>query len=184
MTHEEYMKEALKLAENGMGYVNPNPMVGAVIVKNGKIIGRGFHPKCGEPHAERFAFADCDGRGTDCGGADMYVTLEPCCHHGKTPPCTEAIIEHKIAHVYIGSADPNPLVAGKGIQLLRDHGIEVTENVLRSECDELNEIFSLYHYGMSICDNEVRHDSGWQNCLLYRRFQMDNRRESTIECST
>lgn len=144
MFQEKYMKEALGLAEKGMGFVNPNPMVGAVIVKNGKIIGRGFHPKYGELHAERFAFADCDSKGIDCTGADMYVTLEPCCHHGKTPPCTDAVTEHKISHVYIGSSDPNPLVAGKGIKILRENGIEVTEGVLKDECDELNEIF--FHY--------------------------------------
>ncbi len=144
MSHEEYMKEAVELAKNGMGFVNPNPMVGAVIVKNGEIIGRGFHPKCGELHAERFAFADCDSKSIDCTGADMYVTLEPCCHHGKTPPCTDSVIEHKIGHVYIGSSDPNPLVAGKGVKILREHGIEVTEGILKDECDELNEIF--FHY--------------------------------------
>ncbi|MDE6788195.1 MAG: bifunctional diaminohydroxyphosphoribosylaminopyrimidine deaminase/5-amino-6-(5-phosphoribosylamino)uracil reductase RibD [Ruminococcus sp.] len=144
MSHEKYMKEALELAKKGMGFVNPNPMVGAVIVKNGEIIGRGFHPKCGELHAERFAFADCDSKEIDCTGADMYVTLEPCCHHGKTPPCTEAVIEHRIGHVYIGSSDPNPLVAGKGTKILHEHGIEVTEGILKDECDELNEIF--FHY--------------------------------------
>lgn len=144
MSHEKYMKAALKLAENGLGFVDPNPMVGAVIVRSGEIIGRGYHHRCGELHAERNAFADCDSRGIDCSGADMYVTLEPCCHYGKTPPCTEAIIEHKIKRVFIGSADPNPLVAGKGVKILRDNGIGVTENVLRRECDELNEIF--FHY--------------------------------------
>lgn len=144
MSHEKYMKEALELAKKGMGFVNPNPMVGAVIVKNGEIIGRGWHRKYGKLHAEREAFADCDNKGIDCSGADMYVTLEPCCHHGKTPPCTDAVIEHKIARVFIGSSDPNPLVAGKGTKILREHGIEVTEGILKDECDELNEIF--FHY--------------------------------------
>lgn len=142
--HEKYMKEAIELAKKGMGFVNPNPMVGAVIVRNGEIIGRGFHKKYGCLHAEREAFADCDSRGIDCTGADMYVTLEPCCHHGKTPPCTDAVIQHKIGHIYIGSSDPNPLVAGKGVKILREHGIEVTEGILKDECDELNEIF--FHY--------------------------------------
>lgn len=141
MTDIEYMREALALAEKGMGFVNPNPMVGAVIVKNGRIIGRGWHRKCGELHAERNAFADCT---EDCTGASIYVTLEPCCHYGKTPPCTEAIIEHRIKRVIIGSSDPNPLVAGKGVKILREHGIEVTEGVLRDDCDRLNEIF--FHY--------------------------------------
>ncbi len=141
MTDSEYMHEALKLAEKGMGFVNPNPMVGAVIVKDGRIIGKGWHRQYGGLHAERNAFADCT---EDCAGASLYVTLEPCCHHGKTPPCTEAVIEHRIGRVIIGSADPNPLVAGKGVKILREHGIEVTEGVLKEECDSLNEIFMHY----------------------------------------
>ncbi len=141
MTDIEFMSEALELAKKGMGFVSPNPMVGAVIVKDGKIIGRGWHQKYGEAHAERNAFADCK---EDCTGADLYVTLEPCCHEGKTPPCTDIIIEKKIARVFIGSSDPNPLVAGKGVQILRDNGIEVIEGVLKEECDHLNEIF--FHY--------------------------------------
>ncbi len=141
MTDAEYMREALSLAEKGMGFVNPNPMVGAVIVKHGRIIGRGWHQKYGELHAERIAFANCK---EDCSGAELYVTLEPCCHYGKTPPCTEAVIERKIKRVVIGSYDPNPLVSGKGIRILREHGIEVTEGVLKEECDRLNEIFMHY----------------------------------------
>ena len=144
MTDTDYMKIALSLAEKGMGFVNPNPMVGAVIVRDGEIIGRGFHEKFGGLHAERNAFADCDSKNIDCKNADLYVTLEPCCHYGKTPPCTEAIIEHGIKRVFIGSADPNPLVAGKGVKILREHGIEVFENILRDECDRLNEIFLYY----------------------------------------
>lgn len=144
MTDTEFMREALSLAQNGMGFVNPNPMVGAVIVKNGKIIGKGWHKHYGGLHAERNAFADCDSRGINCSGADMYVTLEPCCHHGKTPPCTEAIIEHGISRVFIGSRDPNPLVSGQGAEILKNHGIEVIEGILREECDSLNEIFMHY----------------------------------------
>lgn len=144
MNHNDFMKKALSLAEKGMGFVSPNPMVGAVIVRNGLIIGSGWHRKYGELHAERNAFADCDSRNIDCSGADMYVTLEPCCHYGKTPPCTEAIIEHGIKRVFIGSSDPNPLVAGKGAKILREHGIEVTEGILKEECDALNSIF--FHY--------------------------------------
>ncbi len=138
MTHIDFMREALSLAAKGTGFVSPNPMVGAVIVKNGRIIGRGWHKIYGDLHAERNAFADCS---EDCSGADMYVTLEPCCHYGKTPPCTEAIIEHNIKRVFIGSSDPNPLVAGKGVRVLREHGIEVIEGVLKDECDAMNEIF-------------------------------------------
>lgn len=141
MTDIEYMRLALDLAKNGIGFVNPNPMVGAVIVKDGRIIGKGWHEKCGELHAERNAFANCT---ENAEGATIYVTLEPCCHYGKTPPCTEAIIENKIARVVIGSSDPNPLVAGKGAAILREHGIEVVEGVISKECDELNEIFMHY----------------------------------------
>ncbi len=144
MTDLDYMKLALELAQKGLGFVHPNPLVGAVIVKNGEIIGAGWHKKCGDLHAERNAFADCDSRGIDCSGADLYVTLEPCCHYGKTPPCTEAIIAHRIKRVFVGSPDPNPLVAGKGIRILRNSGITVIENVLRKECDRINDIF--FHY--------------------------------------
>lgn len=141
MTDNEYMKIALKAAEKGLGFVNPNPMVGAVIVKNNKIIGIGYHHKYGEPHAERDAFANCT---EDCSGSDMYVTLEPCCHYGNNPPCTEAITERKIKRVFIGSSDPNPLVAGKGVSFLRENGIEVIEGILKNKCDEINEIFMHY----------------------------------------
>lgn len=144
MLQEEFMAEALSLAKKGMGFTSPNPMVGAVIVRDGKIVGRGYHRKCGELHAERNAFADCDSRGISCAGADVYVTLEPCCHYGRTPPCTEAIIEHGISRVFIGSSDPNPLVSGKGAEILRSNGIEVFEGILKEECDAVNEIF--FHY--------------------------------------
>ena len=138
------MRQALELAEKGMGLASPNPMVGAVIVRDGKVIAGGWHKKYGGLHAEREAFAYCDSSGIDCRGADMYVTLEPCCHHGHQPPCTDAVIEHGIKRVFIGSSDPNPLVAGKGVKMLREHGIEVTEGILKDECDALNEIFFKY----------------------------------------
>jgi diaminohydroxyphosphoribosylaminopyrimidine deaminase/5-amino-6-(5-phosphoribosylamino)uracil reductase len=137
----KYMKIAFELAKKGMGHVNPNPMVGAVIVKNNKIIGSGYHKKYGELHAERNAFKSCT---ESPEGATIYVTLEPCCHHGKTPPCTDAIIENKIKSVVIGSNDPNPLVSGKGIKILKEHGISVTTGIMQKECDKLNEIF--FHY--------------------------------------
>lgn len=137
----EYMKMALELAQKGCGHVAPNPMVGAVIVKDGRIIGKGYHRQYGMLHAEREALADCS---ESPEGAEMYVTLEPCCHYGKQPPCTEAIIEAGISHVYVGSPDPNELVAGKGISILRSNGIQVTENVLREECEEINYVF--FHY--------------------------------------
>ena len=124
MTDYDYMSRAIELAKNGEGAVDPNPLVGAVIVKNNKIIGEGYHKKYGDLHAERNAFKNLT---ESAEGGTIYVTLEPCCHTGKTPPCTEAIIEHKIAKVVIGSGDPNPLVAGKGAEILRNAGIEVVE---------------------------------------------------------
>lgn len=141
MNDNEYMKIALQLAEKGCGRTAPNPMVGAVIVKEGRIIGQGWHEKYGQPHAERNALASCT---ENPQGAVMYVTLEPCCHYGKQPPCVDAIIHAGISRVVIGSDDPNPLVSGKGIQILKKHGIEVTEHVLRENCDRLNEVFFYY----------------------------------------
>ncbi len=138
---KEYMERAIELAKKGIGAVNPNPLVGAVIVKDGRIIGEGYHAKYGELHAERNAFANLTEEAT---GAEMYVTLEPCCHYGKQPPCVEAIVEHKIAKVYVGSDDPNEKVAGKGIKYLRDNGIEVETQVMKNECDEINPVF--FHY--------------------------------------
>lgn len=141
MNDTDYMRLALQLAERGAGWTSPNPMVGAVIVKEGRIIGQGWHARYGELHAERTALRSCT---EDPAGGTMYVTLEPCCHHGKQPPCTDAVLESGIARVVVGSADPNPLVAGRGIGILRTHGIEVTEGVLRAECDALNRIFMHY----------------------------------------
>lgn len=141
LTDKEYMLRAISLAKKGEGWTNPNPMVGAVIVKDGRIIGEGYHKKYGELHAERNAFASLK---ESAKGATMYVTMEPCCHYGKTPPCTQAIIEHKIGKVVIGSKDPNPKVSGKGVQILKEAGISVVEDFLREECDKLNSIF--FHY--------------------------------------
>lgn len=137
----EYMKRALYLAELGKGHTSPNPMVGAVIVKNGKIIGEGYHEKCGCGHAEVNAFANAT---EDVTGADMYVTLEPCSHYGKTPPCADKIIEKKIKRVIIAASDPNPLVSGRGIEKLRNAGIEVYTNILADESIKLNEVFMKY----------------------------------------
>ncbi len=138
---EKYMETALKLAEKGEGKVNPNPMVGAVIVKNGKIISTGYHEKYGGYHAERNAILNCTENLT---GAEMYVTLEPCCHYGKTPPCTEIIIKSGIKKVIVGCTDDNPLVENKGIKILRENKIEVITGVLEKECRKLNEIFFYY----------------------------------------
>lgn len=141
MNDYEYMRMALQLAEKGVGWVAPNPMVGAVIVKDGRIIGKGYHEKYGLAHAERNALAACK---EDPRGATMYVNLEPCCHHGKQPPCVDAILEAGISHVLVGSADPNPMVSGKGVRILREHGVRVTENVMKEECDRLNQVFLHY----------------------------------------
>lgn len=141
MLDETYMRRAIALAERGAGRVHPNPMVGAVLVSEGRIIGEGWHAYCGGLHAERNALAACT---EPPAGAILYVTLEPCCHWGRTPPCTDAILSAGIRRVVIGSPDPNPLVAGKGVEILRAHGIEVTEGVLRAECDALNAVF--FHY--------------------------------------
>ena len=141
MNDQTYMQQALDLAKKGWGWTSPNPMVGAVIVKEDRIIGQGYHAKYGDLHAERAALAACT---EDPAGATMYVTLEPCCHQGKQPPCTDAILEAGIARVVVGSSDPNPQVAGKGVAILRDAGVEVTEGVLRAECDALNDVF--FHY--------------------------------------
>lgn len=139
--HTSYMRRAIELAKKGTGAVNPNPLVGAVIVKDGIILNEDYHHRYGEFHAERNVILNCK---HDMHGATIYVTLEPCCHYGKTPPCTEAIIEAGISTVYIGSRDPNPLVAGKGAQILRDAGITVIEDFLRDECDALNPVF--FHF--------------------------------------
>ncbi len=141
--NRKYMQRAIELAKQGVGKVNPNPLVGAVIVKDGEIISEGYHRVYGDLHAERNAFANLTNK-EDAKGAEMYVTLEPCCHHGKQPPCTEAIIEHGISKVYVGSNDPNEMVAGRGIQMLRDAGIEVVTEFMKEECDALNPVF--FHY--------------------------------------
>ena len=143
------MRRAISLAWHGAGKTNPNPLVGAVLVKNGAVIGEGFHQAYGALHAEREALADCARRGNSPVGATLYVTLEPCCHTGKQPPCTQAIADAGIAHVVVGSRDPNPLVHGKGNAFLRAHGISVTEDFLRDECDALNFIF--FHYITTRC---------------------------------
>jgi len=141
MNDEYYMKMALKLAQKGLGYVSPNPLVGAIIVKDGRIIGRGYHQRYGENHAEINAFANA---AEDVAGSTLYVTLEPCCHEGKTPACIESITKHKIARVVIGTIDSNPLVSCRGINYLQSCGIEVKTGILERECRELNEVF--FHF--------------------------------------
>ncbi|MHC5060416.1 MAG: bifunctional diaminohydroxyphosphoribosylaminopyrimidine deaminase/5-amino-6-(5-phosphoribosylamino)uracil reductase RibD [Planctomycetota bacterium] len=141
---ERYMQMALKLAARGFGIVEPNPMVGCVIVKSNQIIGKGFHKKFGGPHAEINAIEDCKNIGTKPAGATMYVTLEPCCHQGKTPPCTEAIIQAAPARVVIAAADPSEHVAGNGIIQMQNAGIQVDVGVCGCRAKLLNAGFLEY----------------------------------------
>ena len=140
-THIAFMQRALDLARRAKGRTSPNPLVGAVIVKDGKVIGEGYHQKAGTPHAEVHAL---NAAGEDAKGATLYTTLEPCCHWGRTPPCTEALIRAGIAHVYVADGDPNPNVAGKGVQQLQDAGISVHVGVCEQEASDLNEVHRKY----------------------------------------
>ena len=185
---EKYMKRAIELAKKGVGAVNPNPLVGAVIVKDGKIIGEGYHTRYGCLHAEREAIRSLK---ESAEGASIYVTLEPCCHTGKQPPCTEAIVESGITRVYVGSDDPNPLVAGKGTAYLKEHGVEVVTGVLKEECDAINRVFFHYittgrpyivfKYAMS-ADGKIATSAGesrWISCEESRKRVQEMRRELT-----
>lgn len=135
MTDEAYMRRALRLARRGAGWVSPNPMVGAVVVRRGNIIGEGYHCRFGEPHAEIHAL---DAAGADAVGATLYVTLEPCCHVGKTPPCVDRVLASGVRQVVCGMVDPFPLVHGRGIAALRANGIEVRVGILEPACRKLN----------------------------------------------
>jgi len=138
VTDESYIKLTLEIAKKGIGCVSPNPLVGAVLVKEGKIIGAGYHQKYGEAHAEINAINSA----SEClEGATLFVNLEPCSHFGKTPPCVDALIESKIKKVVIGTLDMNPIVCGNGIQKLKDNGVEVKVGILENECVELNKFF-------------------------------------------
>jgi len=141
MNDEQFMKLALKLAAKGRGFASPNPMVGAVLVKNGRIVGQGWHQCCGENHAEVNAIQNAT---ENVAGSTLYVTLEPCCHSGKTPPCTDLIIRKKIKRVVIGTTDSNPLVSCRGINSLQAAGIEVKTGILEDKCRSLNEVF--FHF--------------------------------------
>lgn len=143
--HEKYMSLAISLARKGEGRTSPNPLVGAVLVKRGKIIGKGYHRKAGLPHAEIEAFIDAGRKGQDVRGSSLYVSLEPCCHREKkTPPCTDAVIEKGVRDVIVGALDPNPKVSGKGVKTLKDAGIRVTTGVLEEKARQLNEAFNKY----------------------------------------
>ncbi|WP_442865070.1 bifunctional diaminohydroxyphosphoribosylaminopyrimidine deaminase/5-amino-6-(5-phosphoribosylamino)uracil reductase RibD [Alkalihalobacillus sp. CinArs1] len=141
MNNKDYMKMAIELARNTVGQTAPNPAVGAVIVSEGRIVGMGAHLKAGEPHAEVYALRMA---GEKAKGATAYVTLEPCSHHGKTPPCANALIDAGITEVYVAMQDPNPLVGGRGIERLKDAGITVHVGLLEEEAYSLNDVF--FHY--------------------------------------
>lgn len=142
--HEKYLKRCIQLAQNGLGTTYPNPMVGSVIVYKDQIIGEGWHKKAGEPHAEVNAVNSVKDKSL-LEKATIYVSLEPCSHFGKTPPCSDLIIQHKIPNVVIGTVDPNEKVAGKGIKKLIEAGINVTVGVLEKECNTLNKRFFTFH---------------------------------------
>ena len=138
---QHYMRLALDLARKSDGQTSPNPVVGAVVVKSGKVVAKGYHKRAGLPHAEIIALNKA---GSKARGADLYVNLEPCCHYGRTPPCTEAIIAAGIKRVVLGIRDPNRLVSGRGIRFLRKQGVEVVNGVLKRDCEKLNEPFIKY----------------------------------------
>lgn len=139
MHQDQYwMRQAIHQAKKAFGKTSPNPLVGAVVVKENQLVGKGFHPQAGLLHAERYALKDA---GEAAKGATLYVTLEPCSTYGRTPPCTDAIIQAKIARVVIGSLDPNPAHNGVGVKILQQAGIEVETLILKKECDQLNEAF-------------------------------------------
>lgn len=146
----QLMQRCLALARLALGKTAPNPLVGCVIVNQGEIVGEGFHPQAGQPHAEVFALKEAGDRAQ---GATVYVNLEPCNHFGRTPPCSEALIQAQVAQVVVGMVDPNPLVSGKGIQRLREAGIEVKVGVEAADCQQLNEAFIqrvLHHRALGI----------------------------------
>ena len=144
ITNANFMLLAINEAKRGEGFTHPNPLVGAVLVKDGIVLATGYHHRYGDLHAERDCLKNAREKGVDTKGATMYVTLEPCCHTGKQPPCTNAIIEAGIARVVIGSRDPNNLVNGKGVEQLKSAGIEVVQDFMKEECDKLNEVFFYY----------------------------------------
>ncbi len=164
--HETYMRWALALAEKGVGRTAPNPPVGAVIVRDGEIVGEGYHPRAGEPHAEVFALRQAADKAR---GASIYVTLEPCSHFGKTPPCADALIAAGVKEVFVGVVDPNPQVSGRGIARLRAAGIVVHTELLHSECEALLAAFrkqietglpyTIYKSAMT-CDGNIATESG------------------------
>ncbi len=177
--HAMFMRQALRLAAKGRGFTSPNPMVGAIVVQQGEVVGQGFHQRVGGPHAEVNALRDA---GDKARGATLYVTLEPCNHHGRTPPCTQSVLEAGVTQVVIGMPDPNPRVAGGGTQFLRSRGLDVFSGVLETECRGLNQAF-IKHMTTGLplvtikaattLDGRIATrtgDSRWISSLLSRRF--------------
>lgn len=190
MSHARFMRVALGLAGRGHGATSPNPMVGAVLVKGAKIIGRGWHRKAGQPHAEIEALADARRRGRRVAGATLYVSLEPCSTHGRTPPCTDAIVAARIKRVIVGTTDPNPKHAGKGFEILKRAGIQVVrpDEKLSAECERVNEAFNhwivhrtpfvIVKAAMTL-DGKIATASGeskWITCEESRQHAMELRR--------
>ncbi len=184
---EAFMVRALQLAKKAIGKTSPNPMVGAVIVKKGKIVGEGYHKQAGKAHAEVEAIKKA---GKNARGADMFVSLEPCCHHGKTPPCVDAILSAGLKKVYVGMTDPNKLVNRKGIGVLRKQGVEVEVGILKEECERLNESFAKFiqtktpfvimKSGISL-DGKIATSSGesqWITCEKSRKLVHEMRGEA------
>ena len=185
---EYYMKMAIELAQKGKGWTNPNPMVGAVIVKDEVILGEGYHQRFGGPHAEIEAIHQAHQKGyQDLNGATIYVTLEPCSHFGKTPPCADRLIQEGFSRVVIGMMDPNPLVCGQGIQKLKGHGIDVLVGILEKECENFNTVFiygmkhrrSYIHYKTAMTmDGKIRtvaKQSQWISCETSREEVQERR---------
>jgi diaminohydroxyphosphoribosylaminopyrimidine deaminase/5-amino-6-(5-phosphoribosylamino)uracil reductase len=171
MSDKKFMRRAINLAKRAVNKTFPNPLVGAVVVKNGQIIGEGFHEKFGLPHAEVNAIRNCS---INPEGASIYVNLEPCSHYGKTPPCADLIVKSKIKNVFIGMTDPNPLVSGRGIEKLKNSGINVFVGVLEEECKKLNEVFIklitkkesfLTHKIASTLDGKIAEKTGYSKWI-------------------
>ena len=139
----DHLARSIELAEFGLGRVHPNPMVGALIVRDEKVLGEGWHEECGGPHAEVNAIADAGGPGADLAGATMYVSMEPCCHHGKTPPCTDAVLAAGITRVVVASDDPSTKASGRGLGILRDEGVavDVADGELAARARLVNQAF-------------------------------------------
>ena len=169
-----YMQKALLLARKGTGRVSPNPRVGAVLVKDNRIIGKGYHAYFGGPHAEINALSRLSTEKK--AGSTLYVNLEPCTYYGKTPPCTDAIIQAGIRRVVVGITDPNPLVSGRGLAQLRKAGIEVSTGILEEASRQINEAFCKYiTQKKAFCHHEDSPNAGWKNRYFRRTFEMDFR---------